>query len=418
MKVCKLFGASAVVAGIKNAVPLVHSPCGCQFYIRAGMVMHDRIDSKILCSDICQNEVIYGGEDRLVKSVYACQEAHDPDLIVLLSSCAPSLVGDDLEAVANMLRDKVRADIIAVDSAGFRGDQVNGFKDVLLKLIEYYARDNVEVKKNSVNLIGIIPGFDYRWRSDILSLINTLATAGIEVNTVLGGFNSLEQIKEISSAALNIVLSDVRGIEIAEYLKSRFGTPYVNSGFLPIGMQNILDWIKNLSTYLEEINLDSVLKCIDENVKSFEYAQLGLITNYTVNTKVAIVNEPYRALALAKFLTQEIGVKLVAMCITESNPNTEAVLKDSLIEMGQEECKILLSSDAYELNQALKETCPSIIYGSSFEELAAKETGASLIKSNYPVYDQVIMTERPYMGIKGIPVVMEDLINAIIKYNY
>ena len=100
MKVCKLFGAYATVSGIRNAFPLFHSPCGCQYYIRVCMLLHDGIDPVILSSDLSQEDVIYGGEERLKKSILACQKAYDPDLIVVLSSCAPSLVGDDIEAFA------------------------------------------------------------------------------------------------------------------------------------------------------------------------------------------------------------------------------------------------------------------------------------------------------------------------------
>jgi nitrogenase molybdenum-iron protein beta chain len=321
-----------------------------------------------------------------------------------------------MQAVVDFVKPKVRpADVITVDAPGFQGDQVDGFKDIVLKLIDYYAH-KVEIKKNSVNVIGVIPGFDYRWRYDVLSLINSLAIAGLEVNTVLGGWNNIEQLKQVGSAALNIVLSEIRGIEIAQHLQELFQTPYVSPRYLPIGKQNISDWFREISAYLK-IDTDNICSHIEDQVKSFEYAQLGFITNFMVNTNVAIVSEPYRAMALARFLVQDIGLKLAAICVTESNNDTEKLLNKTLAEVGQPECQVLLTSNADDLHGVLRKAKVKIIYGSSFEGFIARQTGASLIKINYPVYDQVLMTERPYLGIRGICVLMEDLINAIINNN-
>jgi len=418
MKVCKLFGAYATVSGIQNAFPLFHSPCGCQYYIRVCMLLHDGIDPVILTSDLSQEDVVFGGEERLRKSILTCHKAYDPDLIVVMSSCAPSLVGDDIDAVAESTSGLIRGDVVAVDCAGFQGDQVSGFKDVILKLLEKYAQPGQEVKKNTVNLIGIIPGYDYRWRCDILSLTGMLNLAGVEVNAVLGGNLTLDQIKSVGSAELNIVLSETRGLEIAEYLEQKFATPFIHPKYLPIGMQSTKEWLTTIAQHISDFKRKAIKGKLEESVAPFEYADLALTTTYTVDTRVAIVNEPHRAISLARYLVEDIGVKLATLCVTESNEETEAFLQKYLQELNQEDCKILLTPDHYILHKTLTELKPDIIYGSSMERAAAVEIGASLIAIGYPTYDEQIMTDRPYMGFNGISVLMEDLVNAIIKREF
>lgn len=415
IKVCKMFGAYATVAGVRKALPLLHSACGCQYYIRACMLLHDGIDPVILTSDISQQEVIFGGEDRLRDSIQACQTAYDPDLIVVLSGCAPSLVGDDIQAVADSVQEQIRADIVAVDSAGFQGDQTSGFKDVTLKLLARYAQDKPARKKNVVNLIGLIPGYDYRWRFDILSLTETLAVAGLQINAVLGGFSTLQQLETVGSAELNIVLSDIRGLEIAEYLHQRFGTPYIHPLYLPIGAKSTKDWLAAIAKQVSDFDWRAVEQQLEEAIQPFEYIDLALLTTYTVDAAAFIVAEPHRALSLARFLTQDIGMKLTGLCINETNAHTEAMLKKALAEMEQNNCRLLLDADAFVLHQAIHELRPDIIYGSTFERATARQIGASLIKIGYPTYDEILITERPYMGLRGIPVVMEDLANAVIQ---
>ncbi|HET9911590.1 MAG TPA: nitrogenase component 1 [Anaerolineales bacterium] len=417
MKPCKLLGAYATVSGIRNALPLLHSPCGCQYYLRACLLLHDGIDPVILTSDISQDNVIFGGEDKLRASILECYNAYKPNLIVVLGSCAPSLVGDDMEAVANGLKDQLQSDIIVVDSAGFAGDQTSGFRDVTLKLLEKYANDDVRVKKKVVNLIGFIPGYDYRWRQDIKSIINTLSLMGIEVNAVLGGYNSIEQMKEIGSAELNIVFSDIRGIEIANYLHQRFKTPFIRPKYLPIGMQCVSDWIDEVSHCLniEIASKNMAKRAVDEAIKQFEYIDLGLVTTYTVDARATIVCEPYRAITLAKFLSKDIGMNISNICATESNTETENFLMHSLEEMGICDCKVTTQVDGFTVRKSIEEIKPGIVYGSTFERASAYNVGASLIRIGYPSYDETLITYRPYMGIDGIPVVMEDLCNAVIK---
>lgn len=418
MKVCKLFGAYATVSGVRGAFPLFHSPCGCQYYIRVCMLLHDGIDPVILTSDLSQEDVIYGGEERLKKAILASSEAYDPDLTVVLSSCAPSLVGDDIEAVAEEMQDLVRGDVMAVDCAGFQGDQVSGYKDVILKLLARYARDGRVVKKNLVNLIGIIPGYDYRWRFDVLSLTEMLALTGLQVNAVLGGNLTIDQLETVGSAELNIVLSETRGLEIAEYLFQRFGTPFIHPKYLPIGMQSTKEWLTSIAQHTSNFKRKAIKHKLEESVAPFEYADLALTTTYTVETRVAIVSEPHRAISLARYLTEDIGIKLAAVCVTEANGGTEQFLKDHLEKLQQQDCRVLLTPDNFLLNETLNEIKPDIIYGSSMERAAAVQTGASLIPISYPTYDEQLMTDRPYMGFNGIPVLMEDLVNAIIKREF
>jgi len=415
IKMCKMFGAYATVAGVRKALPLLHSACGCQYYLRACLLLHDGIDPVILTTDVTQQDVVFGGEDRLRRSLLACQEAYDPELIVVLSGCAPSLVGDDIQAVAESVRGQVRAEVVTVDSAGFQGDQASGFKDVTLRLLERYARNGLEKCKNVVNLIGLIPGYDYRWRCDVLALKETLAATGVEVNAVLGGFSTLEQLKTVGCSELNVVLSDVRGLDIAKYLQSRFGTPYLRPSYLPIGMKNTQDWLAEVAQGVSAFDREAVEQQMAEAVEPFEYIDLALVTTYTVDATAVIVAEPQRALSLARFLVADIGMKPLALCVTERDGETGALLRAALDELGLPDCRLLLESDAFTLRGAIEELRPSVIYGSTFERAVAHQVGASLIKVGFPSYDEILMTERPYMGFKGIPVVMEDLMNAIIR---
>lgn len=415
MKPCKLLGAYATVAGVRGALPLLHSPCGCQYYLRACLLLHDGIDPCILTSDISQQEVIFGGQERLREAILASQAAYDPDLIMVLSSCAPALVGDDIQAVADSVADQVAAEILVVDCGGFGGDQTSGFRDVMLKLLAHFASDRVNVRQNVVNLIGMIPGYDYRWRFDVASLVDTLAAAGLEVNAVLGGLNSAEQLRDVGCAELNIVLSSIRGLEIARYLERRFGTPFIQPPFLPIGMDSIGAWLKLIAPHVSDFDWSTVGARMDQALRPLEYADLALVTTWTVHATAVISAEPGRALGLTRFLTQDFGMSVTGICATESDSRTGALLADALTAMGNGHCRIVLDPDAFALRALIADLKPQVIYGSTFERPSAVQVGASLIKIGYPTYDEVLLTERPYMGFQGIGPLVEDLTNVFMR---
>lgn len=120
---CSLTGALSVVSFIPGAVAVVHAPQGCvhQTFSMLHAMMQDTeaaVMPEILVSGISDKEVIFGGEECLAAALDRAAEKN-PDLIVVLTSCVPETIGDDVAAVC---AEHAAADrIVYVPTSGFLG---------------------------------------------------------------------------------------------------------------------------------------------------------------------------------------------------------------------------------------------------------------------------------------------------------
>ena len=101
---CKVYGAICAISEIKNAVPLVHGPEGCACYpkffptdaIRMKL-LGARYPPSIYSTAMTEPHVIYGGENGLEDAISELDRREKPELVGVIGSCVPAIIGDDLE---------------------------------------------------------------------------------------------------------------------------------------------------------------------------------------------------------------------------------------------------------------------------------------------------------------------------------
>ena len=127
--------------------------------------------------------------------------------------------------------------VIYAQTAGFKGSSYVGYEILLDAFIDQLVEE--KPRKEGVNIFGIVPSQDVFWEGNLVEIERILNSIGLEVNTLFNG----KKIEDLSSAALNIVLSPWVGIKAAEKLKDRFGTPYIINP-LPIGVIETNSFLK------------------------------------------------------------------------------------------------------------------------------------------------------------------------------
>ena len=93
---------------------------------------------------------------------------------------------------------------------------------------------------------------------------------------------------------------------------------------------------------------------------------------------------------MARFLTCELGMEVVCRAERETLPDLETFY------------------DQVRASEA------AILFGSSFELELAQEMDIPLFRYDYPVFDRLCVTQRPYLGAEGTLCLVEDLINEIM----
>ena len=121
--------------GSRACCVLAHSPQGCYQLVDAafGWQDADYTETLTLCTKLCEDEIVHGGEELLARTILEAQELNVPIMFVL-TACGPEIVGDDIVAVCEEMSAQVSFPIVPIQCAGFRGDQNRG-TDIALEAI-------------------------------------------------------------------------------------------------------------------------------------------------------------------------------------------------------------------------------------------------------------------------------------------
>jgi len=366
LRTCKLFGVIRGVLGIKGAIPLIHGPIGCYYHIKYLLSMRSSRPVRILSTEMDQNDVVFGSEDKLHQKIFEVDEKYSPQLIAVLTSCASSIIGENIDNVIEKAKNNVNANLLTISSGGFEGSQIEGYIECLTVLIDLMDEPVEKVNTNNglVNLIG-----QYRGGPDLKIIKEYFDKLGIKLNCVLISGCTLHEIKKVPEASLNISMCEASGVEPCELMENRFNIPFLHEN-LPLG-------VNATANYLQEIckKLDKEYIFAEDEERAER--ELKAYIPYLTNKKAVIVAGATRAIALTDFLS-ELGMEPVIICLDFEGKYTDFKL-DKIIKMRKINPVILKQPDYLEILHETKKLKPDIIFGGMGEIGLSAELGIPLI---------------------------------------
>ena len=159
-----------------------------------------------------------------------------------------------------------------------------------------------------VNLLGLIPAQNVFWRGDLLEIKRLLTALGLKVNTFFTPFDTLKQLRTASSAALNIVLSDVHGQTTAAKFQEVHDTPSLTLP-IPIGPTATRDFLGAVGNQLG-VKERRTKKVIDEeNTRYFAFIQhvAESYNDLDLQRYAFVVSDNTYGWALTSFLAHDLG---------------------------------------------------------------------------------------------------------------
>ncbi|MCJ7751355.1 MAG: nitrogenase component 1, partial [Armatimonadetes bacterium] len=218
---CALYGAAQAALGVKGACVLSHSPQGCYQLVDTafGWQSADYTETVTLCTKLCENEIVHGGEDLLARTILEAREFDVPVMFVV-TACGPEIVGDDVVAVCEDLSDSVSFRLVPIPSAGFRGDQNYGTDIALDAMLRHLvpAGGSGDPIPRSVCLIAPHANANPTWIGDLLWVQEALAQLGSTVVATLTHDTPIGDFARVPLAEASIVLSHDAGQQAATYL--------------------------------------------------------------------------------------------------------------------------------------------------------------------------------------------------------
>ena len=433
---CALGGAIATLRAIPRAIPIIHASAGCGQnlhvainagggYIGGGYCGGNALPS----SNIIERDIVFGGEDRLREQIQTTLEVMDGDLYVVLTGCMVEMIGDDINSVVSEFADAEKP-VIAVPTPSFRGNSYKGYDLLLSGLIRKYVAKRKDKAANKVNILGIVPAQDVFWQGNLKEIKRLLNRLGLEVNTFFGEGETLDDIRNAGNASLNIVISEVYGVQPAQIFEEVHGIPYITTE-LPIGAHATEDFLRKIS---KRLNLDKklvnkVIGC--EKALYYNYIERLADTYNDIDMQryAVVVGDCNYAPALTKFLSDELGW-LPELTVITDIPEDEKVIEK--IEAGLGNMKSGLKAnvrfdahtssvkkyiaDVWERNRNERyydSMTPTVVVGSAFERDLAAEFNYPLVTVSHPVTNRVVLNAAA-AGINGGLRLTEDVLGLLV----
>lgn len=425
--VCAL-GAMQTVQGIHRGVPILHAGPGCASKLASGIAGSNGDSGYISpqiypCSNVSEKEIVFGGEKNLQETIENALRVVDGDIYIVLSGCTTEIVGDDIAKVSSYFAQADKP-VIYVETAGFKGNNLEGHEWVIDAITEQYLskqpqKDRV---KGLVNVWGPVPSYDPFWIGNIRELEALVSELGLIPNTIFGEYRGIENIDKIPRAEFNLLVSPWVGLKNVKLLEEKFGTPYLHYPTLPIGAYETSRFLRTVGTYAG-VDEEKINAIIDKHEKEYYYhierTSDVFQENRTMSRRFSTVTNAADALAISKFLVNDFGLVPDKQYITDATPEayrTDVIRYFREYQYGIE-AEVVFSTDGYEIHRDIRNNDyygTPLIIGSIFEKKLAEELNGNFLAVSVPIKERLILSSS-YVGYHGGLRLLEDIYSYVLK---
>jgi nitrogenase molybdenum-iron protein beta chain len=408
---------------IEKFLPIMHCGPGCYANVsctlgtmNGGQSPETYNNSIVPSTNFCEDDVVFGGVDRLHALVGECIKYYDSDLYLIIDGCTAEIVGDDLEEVANAFQSEEKP-IIYTSLPGFKGNSVWGHGEVLASIVDQYMKPAADIDPLQVNIFGIVPYFDPHWSATLDRLEELLIYLGLKPNIIYGRNRGKKNIDKIPAAGFNLVLAPWTDLALAEKLKEKFGTPYLHFDNQPIGPTETAKFIRRICKYanLGELKAETYIKKEEDRYyyylrRSYPwiYSCKNFPREFVVNASAAA------AVSVSRFAVNDLGMIPKRIYVTdgipeEYQPGVEAMLRDVEYDGDFE---VIFTEDGGLFEDSLKYEDLTIrklcVFGSSWELVPTTKEKLPFVPVTTPLGD-FMLGSKTYFGYEGGLTFMADL---------
>lgn len=432
---CSLGGALSTLRAIPRAIPIIHASAGCGHNLFNAMNPSSGYlgggycgGSSLPSSNVIERDIVFGGTDRLREQIETTLEVMDGDIYIVVTGCMVEMIGDDVLSVVSEFSDYDKP-VLAIPTPSFRGNSFEGYELILKGLIKNYISKSRIKEEKTVNVLGIVPAQDVFWKGNLKEIKRLLRLLGLKVNTFFGEGETLEDIKNSAKAELNIVVSDIYGIEAAREFEDRHEIPYITVP-LPIGALQTEKFLRKIS---EKLKIDKELteRVIDEEKDIYyDYFEriADIYNDIDLQRYSVVVADSNYAPSLSRFLSDELGWIPELAVITDFVNDGQKKILSSRFENFESgiSTAVRFDTDASSVKKYLREVwepnrneryydslTPNVVFGSVFERDLAAEFNLPLVTVSYPITNRVVFN-RAYAGFNGGLSLTEDIITTLV----
>ncbi|MDR2421034.1 MAG: hypothetical protein LBD49_02885 [Oscillospiraceae bacterium] len=430
---CALGGALTTLAGLPRTVPIVHAAGGCAASLSGAYNTAAGYRGVGYCggnmiptSNIAENNIVFGGEDRLAEQIENTLLAMDGDLYVVVTGCQVEIIGDDAVGIARRFSDR---NVIGVSSPGFLGNTLAGYDAVMSSIVDNVVAPSPVKDTRTVNIFGVVPGHDVFYRGNLDELARLLGRVGVKANTFFGTGESIEKIRGCGAASLSIVLSPKTGVKPAGRLREKTGAPYILSE-IPIGPSGSADFLRQIGGALgvDPRLVEDVIADETEYYYSYLERIVDIYSDIDFQRYAIVAADSYYAHAYTRFLANDLGWIPHLTAINDiDDPEEQAEYLKRFGDITSEtRPAVVFERNAGQLLRHVRDSrarnrnekyydalSPAYVVGTGIERSLADKLGAGFLAAAFPVSNRVVL-HRGYAGWRGALSFVEDLITNLV----
>ena len=104
---CSSCIALANLGKIEGVIPILHGPQACTFGNQIGSMFCRPSRLLTIGTTLKKSEVIFGGEEKLKEQIINVYNQYKPEVIVIINTCVPQLIGEDIKGVIIEFKEKI-----------------------------------------------------------------------------------------------------------------------------------------------------------------------------------------------------------------------------------------------------------------------------------------------------------------------
>jgi nitrogenase molybdenum-cofactor synthesis protein NifE len=402
---CAFDGAMIVLAPIADAAHIVHGPIACcantwegRGVLSAVGTMHRRGFS----TDLSELDIIYGGEEKLRRTITEVVEREQPPAVFVYSTCVTGLTGEDLTAVCAAAEAELGVPVIPVHAPGFVGPKNLGNRiagEVLLDRVIGTAEPDT-VTPTDIVLIG-----EYNVAGDLDLVEPLLARAGIRILSRITGNARFEEIRWAHRGRVSAVVCSRALVNVAEKLRNSYGIPYVEVSFF--GSTEIARSLRLIADMLELVSPDAVgVRARVDAVIAEEEATLFTAFEPFADLRgkrAVLYSGGVKSWSMVSAL-RDIGIDVIAVGVKKASHEDEEKVRALL----GEDAPILEDISPKVIRRLMAEGGDLLVAGGRNQYLAAKE--------GWPFIDVNQERHSAYAGYEGLVSMARDLHDSVAFY--
>ncbi|MBI4963680.1 MAG: nitrogenase iron-molybdenum cofactor biosynthesis protein NifE [Desulfomonile tiedjei] len=377
-RACVFCGSRVVLYPIADALHLVHGPIGCAAYtwdIRGALSSGPALHRLSFSTDLQEQDVIFGGEQKLERALLELIERHDPKAAFVYSTCIVGIIGDDLEAVCKRVSKETGIPVLPVQSEGFKGNKRAGYNAACKAMFSLMGTgDTSEISRLSVNILG-----DFNLAGEIWIIREYFERMGLQVVANITGDGRVADIRRAHGAGLNVVQCSGSTMDLAHMMNEAYGTPFMRVSYF--GVEDMAESLYKVARFFLELDpeiLDRTKALVKEELDRM-YPELLRYRRDLEGKKAAIyVGGAFKAFSLVKAF-RIIGMDVV---LVGSQTGTEEDYRE-LSEITDEGTIIVDDSNPLELSAFLQEKDVDIFVGGVKERPIAFKLGVGFCDHNH-----------------------------------